>query len=297
MLRFGRGKGKGTSNGEPRFRQPDFERQNGRGRGSNMTAPAWQTRNGNGFGSFDGAGAGMSRQYGHDQQYAPSMTAPISADEMASPARDSKGKSRTWNFMESGNNKPTSRTEIESWINYNCERSFSGDRVKVDTMVEFFLSSKSASSTFRYLQKVRGPRYFGTFSNYMVAIDNEQLDDGFHDYIKLLQSALYPESGERPLKDLGVGIPDFTRSDKYDNVLTRQYRSNSEFCGGSDYYRAKIEELRELRRKNPQTKNSEKTDDFVSSSSVSESGSGSGNVDVVDIENNDNSPEMSKKLL
>ena len=75
MHRGYRGKGGNTS--DRQFRQPDFTRQNGVGRGSNMTAPAWQTRDGPGacFGSFDGAGAGdryrQSHQYGQDREYAP----------------------------------------------------------------------------------------------------------------------------------------------------------------------------------------------------------------------------------
>ena len=95
------------------------------------------------------------------------------------------------------------------------------------TMVEFFTSSNSANSTFRYLQKVRGLKYFGTFSNYMMAIDNGQLDDGLlHDYFKLIQNALYPASGERPLKELGISIPNFSRSDQYENMMIDSSISN-----------------------------------------------------------------------
>ena len=296
--------GKGRGVGDRNFRQPDFNHRNGMGRGSDMTAPAWHTREGRGFGSFDGAGAGdrhrqSLHQYGQDRNYAPSMTAPISADELASPARDSKGKSRKWNFMESGNNKPTSRTELEAWISYNCDRSFSSDRNKVETLVEFFLSSKSASSTFRYLQRVRGPKYFGTYSNYMIAFDQEMIADGFHDYVNVLKEALYPDSGERPLKDLKVSVPDFPRSVAYDNVMTRQFRSNSEFCGGSEYYDNKIEQLRNDRRKNPQMQRSEKTDDVVSesASSTSAAGTGSGFSETVDLQDDHNSPELSKAQM
>ena len=302
--------GKGKGNNDRQFRQPNFNQHNGAGRGSNMTAPAWQTRDGRGFGSFDGAG--MSRpdeprpfqQYGQDRNYAPSMTDPISVDELASPARDSKGRARKWNFMESGNNKPTSRSELEAWIQYNCERSFSGDRNKVDTMCEFFLSSKSASSAFRYLQRVRGPKYFGTYSNYLIAFDQEQISDGLHDYVNVLKDALYPDSGDRPLKNLEISVPDFPRSAAYDNVMTRQFRSNSEFCGGSKYYDQKIEDLRQARRKNPQMKKPENAD-VVSESKSSESstsvstsvaGTGSGLSDVIDIEQNV-SPELSKAQM
>ena len=62
MYRYGAGKGKGGG-----LRQPNFDREPfyGGGRGSRMTAPAWQTRDqgkGYGFGSFDRE----TRQYDHD---------------------------------------------------------------------------------------------------------------------------------------------------------------------------------------------------------------------------------------
>ena len=62
-----------------------------------------------------------------------------------------------------------------------------------------------------------------------------------------LQDTLFPKSGERPLEQLGMSVPDFIRYEQQENALTRQFRSNSEFCGGSGYYQAKIEQLRERR--------------------------------------------------
>ena len=73
-------------------------------------------------------------------------------------------------------------------------------------------------------------------------------------FTAFMQDTLFPKTGERPLEDLELTIPDVIRSEQLENALTRQFRSNSEFCGGSEYYQAKIEQLRELRRKQPQMK-------------------------------------------
>ena len=167
-----------------------------------------------------------------------------------------------------GHNRPTSRHEIETWISQHCEVGFSSNRAKVDTMVEFFLSSKSAESTFRYLEKVRGPKYFGTFSNYFIAFDSEMMDAGLHDFTKFLQDTLFPKNGERPLRDLGTTIPDIIRSKPIENALSRQFRSNYEFCGGSEFYQKKIEELREQRRRHPEMKGKSAESSSVSSSSA-----------------------------
>ena len=147
-----------------------------------MTQPAWQSRSqngGGGNGSFGSFGNG-----GRNFQEGPSMTDPVTADEMNSPARDQKGKGKDRkNMYESGHNRPVTRHEIEEWINSQCEPSFYQNRSKVDCMVEFFTSSKSASSSFHYmhLQKARGPKFFGAFSNYFIAFDNEMMDAGLHD--------------------------------------------------------------------------------------------------------------------
>ena len=274
------------------FRQPSFGNDGYRrnaGRGANMTQPAWQSRSyhngGDGsFGSFGGDGGGRNfRQDG------PSMTAPVTAEEMNSPARDHKGKGREIrNMHESGHNRPVTRNEIEQWINEQCETSFAQNRSKVDCMVEFFTSSKSASSSFRYLQKVRGPKFFGTYSNYFIAFDCEMMDAGLHDFTAFLQDTLFPKSGERPLDELSQSIPDIIRSEQLENALTRQFRSNSEFCGGSDYYQAKIEQLRELRRKHPKMKDPSKQAEACSSTSAANP------FDVSQSDQSD-SPEMSKK--
>ena len=49
-------------------------------------------------------------------------------------------------------------------------------------------------------------------------------------------------------------LPDIIRSEAIENALTRQFRSNYEFCGGSEFYQKKIEELREQRRRHPEMK-------------------------------------------
>ena len=171
-----------------------------------MAAPAWQSRDSymrdlqrdrdGGFGAF----------HSSQNQREPSKTAPVTAEEMNSPARETS-KEKRWNMYGNGHNRPTSRHEIETWISQHCEVGFSSNRAKVDTMVEFFLSSKSAESTFRYLEKVRGPKYFGTFSNYFIAFDSEMMDAGLHDFTKFLQDTLFPKNGERPLRDLDTTIP------------------------------------------------------------------------------------------
>ena len=259
-----------------------------------MTQPAWQSRsyqNGGGDGNF-GSFASSDGNFGgggNFRQEGPSMTAELTAEEMASPARDTKGKGNGLkNMFESGHNRPLSRHEVETWINDQCEPSFSNNRAKVDCMVEFFMSSKSASSSFRYLQKVRGPKFFGTFSNYFTAFDNEMMNAGLHDYTEFMKDTLFPKSGERPLHQLEMSIPDFIRSKQQENAMTRQFRSNSEFCGGSEYYEAKIEELREQRRKHPvPKKNSSNSSSSTSATSASE---------PVDISGSE-SPEMTKEVM
>ena len=156
---FGRGNGDGAGG----FRQPRFEdqyRRNSVGRGSHTAAPSWQSRDSylrdqernGGFGTF----------HQNHQREQPSMTAPVTAEEMNSPARETN-RDKRWNMYENGHNRSVSRHEIEQWINAHCEQSFYSNRTKMDTMVEFFMSSKSAQSTFRYLVKVRGPKYVDTF--------------------------------------------------------------------------------------------------------------------------------------
>ena len=278
-----------SGNGAGGFRQPSFQDDEGyrrnAGRGSNMTQPAWQTRYQNGGGGDGSFGSFGNGRYGRHE--GPSMTAPITEDEMSSPARDNKGKGRDIkNMFESGHNRPLVRSEIEAWINGQCEPSFSGNRQKVDTMVEFFMSSKSASSTFRYLQKVRGPKFFGTFSNYFVAFDNEMTTAGLHDFTDFMKDTLFPKSGERPLEELDMSIPDFIRSQQNENALIRQFRMKNDFCGGSAYYLDKIEQLREARRKKPEMK---KQSTSSSSSSAMSSASAASTVDMTT-----DSPEMSK---
>ena len=152
------------------------------------------------------------------------------------------------------------------------------------------MSSKSGSSSFRYLQKVRGPKFFGTFSNYFTAFDNEMINAGLHDYTDFMKETLFPKSGERPLDDLAMSIPDFTRSEQCENALTRQYRANIEFCGGSEYYQAKIEQLRELRRKQPEMKKKSSSTSSSSSSSAANNSSSS-TVDMTE------SPEVSRSEM
>ena len=66
-----------------------------------------------GFGSF----------HPSQNQREPSKTAPVTAEEMNSPAREtSKGK--RWNMYGNGHNRPTSRHEIETWISQHCEVGF-----------------------------------------------------------------------------------------------------------------------------------------------------------------------------
>ena len=275
--------------GSRNFRQPSFGNGNvfppNAGRGMNMTQPAWHTRHGaarshptddGSFGSCGDGGGGRSYR-----QEGPSMTDPVTADEMNSPARDSKGKGRDMrNMYESGHNRPVTRHEIEAWVNEQCGPRFYQDRQKMDCMVEFFMSSKSASSSFRYLQKVRGPKFFGTFSNYFTAFDNEMISAGLHDYTEFMKETLFPKSGERPLNDLSLSVPDFVRSEQCENATTRQYRSNIEFCGGSEYYQTKIEQLREQRRKHPQMQKSSSNSSSSSSSSAA-ANSASTPVDMV----------------
>ena len=98
------------------------------------------------------------------------------------------------------------------------------------------MSSKSASSTFRYLEKVRGPKFFGTFSNYFIAFDNEMTAAGLHDFTEFMKETLFPKSGARPLEELGLSIPDVIRSEQLENALTRKIRMQNDFCGGSAYY-------------------------------------------------------------
>ena len=220
---------------------------------------------------------------------------------MCSPARDTKGKGRDLrNMFESGHNRPVTRHEIEAWINSQCEQSFSSNHQKVDTMIEFFMSSKSASSSFRYLQKVRGAKFFGTYSNYFVAFDNEMAAAGLHDYTAFLQDTLFPKSGERPLEELGMSIPDFNRSEQIENALMRQFRLKEDFCGGSAYFLDKLEKLREIRRKNPKMKKPSSSSTTSSSSSSSAmSASSGGEMSSIDVSTD--SPEMSnsdmKKML
>ena len=282
---FGRGNGGGFR--QPRF-DDQYQRRDSGGRGSHMAAPAWQSRDSymrdlqrdrdGGFGSF----------HPSQNQREPSKTAPVTAEEMNSPARETS-KEKRWNMYENGHNRPTSRHEIETWISQHCEVGFSSNRAKVDTMVEFFLSSKSAESTFRYLEKVRGPKYFGTFSNYFIAFDSEMMDAGLHDFTKFLQDTLFPKNGERPLRDLDTTIPDIIRSEAIENALTRQFRSNYEFCGGSEFYQKKIEELREQRRRNPQPHGSTES---ASTSSSSAATTASNSVDLVD-----DSPELTRAQM
>ena len=106
----------------------------------------------------------------------------------------------------------------------------------------------------------------------------------------LLHLCLFPKNGERPLRDLNMSIPDFIRSTQIENELTRQYRSNFEFCGGSEFYQKKIDELREQRRRNPQPRNS--TGPSTSASSSSTATTVSNSVDLVD-----DSPELTRAQM
>ena len=120
------------------------------------------------------------------------------------------------------------------------------------------------------------------------ALNHLCLTAGLHDYTEFMKETLFPKSGERPLNDLSLSVPDFIRSEQCENALTRQYRSNIEFCGGSDYYQAKIEQLRELRRKQPQMR---KSSSNSSSSSSAAANSASTPVDMIE------SPELSKSEM
>ena len=111
-----------------------------------------------------------------------------------------------------------------------------------------------------------------------------------HDFTKFLQDTLFPKNGERPLRDLGTTIPNIIRSEQMENALTRQFRSNFEFCGGSEFYQKKIEELREQRRRQPKPQGKTESD-FVSSSSTAAAAANS--VDLVDSD----SPELSKAQM
>ena len=119
---------------------------------------------------------------------------------------------------------------------------------------------------------------------------SEMMDSGLHDFTKFLQDTLFPKSGERPLRDLETTIPDIIRSEPIENALTRQFRSNFEFCGGSEFYQKKIEELREQRRRQPKPQGKTESD-FVSSSSTAAAAANS--VDLVDSD----SPELSKAQM
>ena len=105
----------------------------------------------------------------------------------------------------------------------------------------------------------------------------------------LLQDTLFLRNGERPLRDLNMFIPDFIRSEPIENALTRQFRSNIEFCGGSEFYQKKIEELREQRRRNPQSHGSTES---ASTSSSSAATTASNSVDLVD-----DSPELTRAQM
>ena len=112
---FGNGKGGGFR--QPRF-DDQYQRRNSVGRGSHMAATAWQSRDSylrdldrdrdGGFGTFRSSGAG------YQNQQEPSMTAPVTAEETNSPARETN-KEKRWNMYENGHNRPTSRHEIETW--------------------------------------------------------------------------------------------------------------------------------------------------------------------------------------
>ena len=314
LLMKPRGYGQGGSNW-------NNNRYGGYGRGKGMTRPAWFTDGkgkGNGFGgkggndsesNFGGRRSDAWGDLSYDQpsSYAPSMVAPISREELASPPSGSVSRNQNvddfrYANLNRGYNREVSRSDIETFMQRNMLEQFVQNNAKREALIEFFLSN---GTSFRIMEKLRGKKLFGVFVGYIMALDFEMQAANMHHLFHFLLDILFPKDGSsRPLRQNDLTILDFLMSDHFKNAVLRAIRLDPNFLGGSTYFTAELEKLKDERRKHPQMKKPGKNDSACSSSSQSAAGSGSGvgeKRDLDDVEsassNPFDSPEWDKKTM
>ena len=282
-------------------------RYGGYGRGKGMTRPSW-LNDGKGKGKGKGVGAPRSDfetsfsgmrsdtwgdlSYDQSSSYAPSMVAPISHEELASPPAGTVSRNQSvddfhYSNTNRGYNRPVSRSDIETWMQRNLLEQFLQNNAKREGMIEFFLSNGTA---FRVIEKLRGKKLFGVFVGYVMALDFEMQDANIHHLFHFLLDILFPKDGSaRPLRQNDMTILDFLMSDHFKNAVLRSIRLEPNFLGGSTYFTAELEKLKEERRKHPEMKNPGKHGS-TTSASESAAGSGSGVGDKRGLDNTGTSP-------